>query len=264
MEQQSLIENENATENETETETEGALVPTAPVSPALMTPEEMLAALETNAAEAAPVVDLGDLLKLQQGAWCVGADDEEVDIRVFRAIVDPHSFRHGWRVWPSDEDGNKLKAITHSVAYTERRPSKPAPIDSFNDRGEAVKLDFKPYYEFDLVVFQHTDESDVGRKLSFKTDSSYGQDIYAQITAGLARHIRKNGPEFCCPVVTLSTSSYKHKQYGKIMKGHMDIVNWATEASHEARFMSQGGDAWTEETEGAAPAAPAKKASRKR
>ena len=150
------------------------------------------------------------LLKVEKhsGIWVFGAEVTELDGLV---AIDPMSFEHGWVVW------NNSAVQAESMVPLNKVPAeRPAGADS--------QLSFTA-----AVV----DGPDAGVQLIYKNSSKGGMEF----VVALAGKIATASPASPVAIVSLYTTSYKHRSYGKIYKPAFKVDRWTTvdgEAAAEA------------------------------
>ena len=145
------------------------------------------------------------LLKVEKhtGLWVYGAESHELGGML--VAVDPESFEHGWVVW----DNSAVQA--ESMVPLNQTPLEKAP-------GADAQLSFTA-----AVV----DGDNAGTQLLYKSSSKGGKEF----VGSLAGKIALADPAKDCPVVTLSSGSYRHRSYGKIYTPSFNIERWTSKPS---------------------------------
>lgn len=191
---------------------------------------ESLAASLNNAANSLPSVG-GDVqyLKMEKGSgeWLYGQEETLVDPNSLWA-VNPHSIHHGWVAWDSDAGG----APVQEIMVPSSRPLPPEgslPPLPQGVRGNA--LSYKQQRSVQLVCISDPNadgkDTDVGVLCEYKQSSVGAMRLFKDLIDKLLDKVRA-GDDAIVPIVKLSSSSYKHDRYGKIINPAFDIVEWRT------------------------------------
>jgi len=168
-------------------------------------------ALKKTSREAAPS---GAFLKMDKtGAWIFGVEEEEVnDTEQF--MVNPEGFQHGYVAWGDSEKlGEVIAPVTEQLADTGPVPG--------GAKG----------WEFQLGA--HFKQTDGDLDLVYRSSSVGGKRAIAGLASEVSEKLLAGDPK-CVAVVTLSSDSYKHKQYGKIYTPVITVFKWIAMPSEAA------------------------------
>ena len=212
----------------------------------------------TNIPEIPP--DLENVLKTNRmGKVMIGDDD--VDLETLQVVVNPASYKRGWRTWINDREGTTAEVPTVAIPFRdipEGGVPKPPTRKTF-DKGEEVDAEWKPFVEFKGVVVHHS-KGDLGRVVTFSHDSGWANAFFAKLL-GLnherAELIRAGKvAKFPCPVLMFDTKEVKGK-YGAYTKMTFTVVDWAKLPQEDADLLSQAKVVAAGATQAALPATTA-------
>ena len=164
---------------------------------------KLATALKKTSREAAPS---GAFLKMDKtGAWIFGVEEEEVS-GTDQFIVNPEGFQHGYVAWGESEKlGEMIAPVTEALPET-----GPVP-------GGAKGWEFQ--------LGGHFKQKNGDLDLVYRSSSVGGKRAIAGLASAVSDKLAAGDPK-CVAVVTLSSDSYKHKQYGKIYTPVIEIVAW--------------------------------------
>ena len=167
--------------------------------------------------------DGSQYLKMDKtGTWMFGADDLEVEEGVEFAI-NPNSFATGFIAWDDGEPLDEAMAlITEPAIVASELPVHPG-------------VKWSTQIGFQLKCLNGEDE---GTEMLYKATSKGGKAAFKELVNEVLTRA-KAGETDIVPIVDLSSSSYKHKKYGKIFTPVVKVVRWmgmdgATAAEPEA------------------------------
>jgi hypothetical protein len=172
----------------------------------------LLTTLETAQAST-PVEASGDFTYLKMtkvGEWVYGADETEVgDNSAF--VIDPASYAQGYVAWDDGELVDEKMAVAGATPVTlADLPELPAGVK------------WGAQVAFALKGIEGADE---GMQLMYKVSSRGGKEAVSTLLAAIIKRAHA-GESKLCPVVTLETSNYKHKKYGKIYTPTLLVDEW--------------------------------------
>jgi hypothetical protein len=191
---------------------------------ALNNPAEMAAALQRAQAELGGGSRGGEaILRMDKaGTWIFGAEANEPGEDSLWAIH-PFSLSHGWISWADGSPAGEMM-----VPITTPRPSlaslPEAPGDGWGEQF-AVRMV--------CIRGEHK-----GTEVLFKGGSLGVRDAFADLTRNIAAQLGV-APDKPVPVVTLTTSSYLHKKYGRIYKPVLQVKYWAGMDDTEAEEVKE-------------------------
>ena len=212
----------------------------------MMDPNELLNSMKLpEGAAPQPVIDLDDVLKVNRKGEIVIGRDDKVDVDTFTVIVDPTSFRKGWRTWCNNADGTTraVPVVTRPLREIPEGGLPRPPVEhTYNEKGEQEEAEWKQYNEFKMIVIDHSN-GDLGRVVTFAHDSGWSRifahqlhsEVYARaelINAGKVAN-------FLCPVLRFGTREFGTRGYGTHTKMTFTIVDWAEGPSENARLLNE-------------------------
>ena len=171
----------------------------------------LVATLE-GAQASTPQVSSGDFLFLKMskaGEWIYGADETEVAPGSAFAI-DPSSYAQGYIAWADGQLIDEKMALAGQVPVTlADLPELPA----------GVRWDSQVAF-----AMKGLEGAEEGLQMLYKVSSRGGKEVIATLLGEIIAQGKAGKP--VCPIVTLSTSSYKHKKYGKIYTPVLTVADW--------------------------------------
>ena len=180
----------------------------------------LVGTLET--AQAATPQTGGDFVYLKmtkQGEWMYGGDETEVAATSF-FVIDPASYTQGYVAWYDSELVNEVMSVAGQpptlAADLPALPDKPKTV---NDPKGCV---WAPQVAFALKGVEGPEE---GVQLLYKVSSKGGRDAIKGLLGDIISR-GKSGEAALCPVVSLDTTSYKHKKYGKLFTPVLTVDEW--------------------------------------
>ena len=150
------------------------------------------------------------ILKMgKDGIWTFGKDAIEVQPGS-RWAINPFSFVHGFIAWGDGEAlGEKMAPMGQPLPET-----GPTPVGA---RSWDLQLG---------VSLQCVSGEDKGTNVIFRTTSHGGKSALKDLGNAIADRFEAAAGGSIVPLVELDTESYQHKQYGKIYKPVITIVDW--------------------------------------
>ena len=176
---------------------------------------DMAKGLQQSASQASS--DSSAFLKFTKfGSWVWGSEETEVEEESLW-VIHPQAFQHGWIAWGDkahNNQGQKLGEILVSAV-------EPLPLESSLN---AVEGTWAKQVSMQLMCVEGLDK-DV--RVNYNANSAGGRSVYKDILNAVVEKITSGNPEVV-PVVSLSSGSYTHKEYGKIFTPAMEIVEYKT------------------------------------
>ena len=161
----------------------------------------------------------------KDGVWIVGIEMEPVEDGAEFAI-NPSGFGHGWIAW------GKSRAARRIVRAADRGRT--------SNRGRCPRAARGWEQQFGMHLRELGSQAD----LIFRTSSVGGKRAIGALAKEVGARMAA-GEAQCVAVVTLSSDSYKHKEYGKIYVPEFVIERWVTVAAsarQPRRRRRQGGE----------------------
>ncbi len=145
------------------------------------------------------------------GYWVYGAKDTEVE-EGSKWAINPMSLQTGYVAWKGGRPvGKKMKSIFNPPLYTEA---------DLHDVGakwdEAVA--------FDLVCISG---EDVGTVCEYSANNYGGKQAFTALLDALMKQSSIDA-DMIVPIVTMTSDSYEHREYGKIYNPIFEIVEWGS------------------------------------
>jgi hypothetical protein len=147
------------------------------------------------------------------GMWVYGADDLDIEPDSVWA-VNPNSFISGFVAW--GDTGTPLGEEMRSIM------EDPIVMVDLQDVGAKWTQQFG----FEMAC---TNGEDKGVQVIYKTNSKGGRNAVSALLDEVLHHIKENPSDpAVVPLVTLGSSSYKHKKFGKVYTPLFSLESWAT------------------------------------
>lgn len=158
----------------------------------------------------------------KSGEWVHGEKEEEIDEETM-FVVNPLSYQYGAVAFSN----NDFYAEHLVSAYGSDPIPMPEELEKVDPVDKIEASDgWKPQHGIMWV------DAEGGPNMIYKA-SSVGGIRALEILIGKVGDRMDTNPESCFPVVQLSSSSYKHKKYGKIFTPEITIVAWASNDTAE-------------------------------
>lgn len=151
----------------------------------------------------------------KQGNWIYGEDDDEVDPDD-EFIIHPFSYQYGCVAFSDNQfvDEKLVSAFSDDPIPLAEDLEKEFPIDKIQN-GDG----WKPQHG---IIMQ---AKDGGPRIVYKSSSVGGIRALEKLIGTVGNRMSDN-PESLFPVVTLDSTSYKHKKYGKIYTPVINVIGW--------------------------------------
>ena len=201
------------------------IVKFAPAGTGLMSREDLAKSLN-NVATAAPRVG-GEyqFLKMEKGTgdWVYG-QEETVTKDGSLWAVNPNSLEYGYIAWPPEESKSREPEGEVMVPI-----SRPLPAtDSLRTRNPDGATTGRNGWQYQQsVVLVCINGENEGTVCQYKQSSAGSQKMFKTLIDAIGVQVSK-GSDAIVPIVKLSSTSYKHDKYGKIINPVWDIVEWRT------------------------------------
>lgn len=155
--------------------------------------------------------------KFAKGTWEIGSDARVPgDDEVF--ALNPFSISAGAICW---KGGRPVEEIMHPVSSGERVNMAALP-----DHGP-YERDGDGWREQSSFQAKSLDN---GVEVIFKGSSGGFNKLRSKLSSEFANRLKTVGPDGALfPVISLSSDSYRHDDYGRIFTPEVDVVGWATE-----------------------------------
>ena len=182
---------------------------------------------------------------LKDGDWVFGQEDNAVADGT-EAVINPLSIKHGYSCWTNRQPGEGKNVLKGEIMVSVTQTVPPMhELDKHVDEDNGDRpCPWKDQIAMDVKFLTGKHK---GTQVMYKVSSVGGinacRDVMDQMLAKL-----NEDTEFVCPIVKLSSDSYKHNTYGKTYVPIMEVVGWANMQGEE------------EDTDGAAAELEAPKA----
>jgi hypothetical protein len=152
-------------------------------------------------------------IKMSKGGdWIFGAEDTDIEDGSVWA-VNPNSFISGFVAW---DDGELVGEEMRSIL------ADPIAMVDLPDVG----AQWKQQFGFQMAC---TNGEDTGMQVIYKANSKGGTKAVAGLLDEVLQRIKTNpADDAIVPLVTLDSSSYKHKKYGKVYTPVFEVESWGT------------------------------------
>lgn len=165
------------------------------------------------------------LLRLQKnGDWVVGSEDTLLAAGT-EGLLNPLSVMAGYSCWTNRAAGmgkNELMGEELWGIMSGKPPVSAMPVH--HDPRTQDLCAWKDAMSADIRII---DGPLKGQQLLYKTTSVGGLRVMQALLDAMIQKL-DTGSEYCCPVVTLASDSYRHASYGLTFVPKIDIVGWAT------------------------------------
>ena len=159
----------------------------------------------------------GSFMKFTKfGEWVWGAENTEVEEDAVWAIH-PQGFQHGWIGWGDKAHNTSKKKLGEILVDA----THPLPLEA--TLGD-IQGSWAQQISMQLICLSGFDK---GVKVCFGSSSLGGRNVYASVLNEVVAKINDGGADVC-PVVTLTNTSYDHKDHGKIFTPVMEVTGWKT------------------------------------
>lgn len=152
------------------------------------------------------------------GSWVFGQEAEEIEEND-RIAVNPISIMHGFIDWCEGQIADEVM-----VPVSQPLPSKESLGAAQGKNGWTEQL------QFDAQFFGDPDLADI--LLRYKQNSLGGREAIRALAKQILNQIQNYG-DYPVPVVQLTNTNYKHKEYGIIYKPVFEVVKWISFAGEE-------------------------------
>lgn len=156
------------------------------------------------------------LRMLKDGEWVYGQEDIGVETGSLWA-ANPFSIEHGWTAWKRgegvDNSGGPLGEVM--VPMNQVCPAKTTLHD--------VGADWEYQMAIELKCLNGTDK---GEEVSYKASSVGASKAMDALVKAIMSQLETD-EELPIPIVSLDSSTYNHKKYGKTYEPVITIVEWA-------------------------------------
>jgi hypothetical protein len=157
----------------------------------------------------------GAVLKYSKGEWT--ANDTVMDGDALTAnMID---LCHGWRKWVD----KKIVATDIGFVRSKFVPKQRNELDDHDETKWTVDLDGKPQDPWSLGYYMQLKDED-GSTFVWTASSAGARGAIGDLAKKYAKK-RVN------PIVKLSSSSYRHAQYGKVLVPVLEAIGWETPES---------------------------------
>jgi len=167
-----------------------------------------------RATTAAVANDIKPFLKFTKtGDWIYGQDEVEVD-KDEQWVINPMAAGVGYVGWGDEEHGTEGQPFGEHFAH-------PVLGEPMVDGDELPEIDGKWHQAIKLEFKSVEGKAEV----VWKANSNGARNCYKSVVEAIADRLEEENA-FCCPVVNMTTGSYKHAKYGKILIPVLEIVGW--------------------------------------
>ncbi len=146
----------------------------------------------------------------KQGEWIFGQEQIETEEGALWAI-NPLMLKHGFIHWP--DEGRPTEMMVLATQPLPKMADLPH-VDGNWDKNAGFQAICR-------------DGEDEGQQVIFKGSSMGFRKAWADVLQAIAKQAVEGAGEVV-PVVSLESSSYTHKKYGKIMTPKIVIMSWLT------------------------------------
>lgn len=190
----------------------------------LMSRDDLARSLNNVSAVAPRVGGEFQFLKMEKGTgeWVYGQEETVVEDGSLWA-VNPNSLEYGYIAWPPEDSKSREPEGEVTVPISRPLPDM-GTLRTKNPGGETTGRGWQYQQSVVLVCINGEDE---GTTCQYKQSSVGSQKLFKSLVDSIMAQVSK-GSDAIVPIVKLSSSSYKHDKYGKIVNPVWDIVEWRT------------------------------------
>lgn len=191
----------------------------------LMSRDDLAKSLNNIATAAPRVGGEYQFLKMEKGTgdWVYGQEETVVEDGALWA-VNPNSLEYGYIAWPPEESKSREPEGEVMVPISRPLPAVNT-LRTRNPDGETTGRNGWQYQQ--SVVLVCINGEDEGTVCQYKQSSVGSQKMFKTLIDAIGAQIGK-GSDAIVPIVKLSSTSYKHDKYGKIINPVWDIAEWRT------------------------------------
>jgi hypothetical protein len=154
----------------------------------------------------------GDLLRFtKQGDWVAGQEETEIEEGT-ELIMGLNTLKRGWQKWA---DSKPVDARMGFVSEGFRPCNREELGDLDEDEWEELDGQARDPWQDTMQVLLITPKGD--QVYTYATSSKSGKTALGEVSKVYGDRLQDGEDEDAMPVITLQSSFYKHKTYGKIM-----------------------------------------------
>ena len=179
----------------------------------------------TNVRTKLPEVGGSPYLRLlKDGDWVFGQEDNAVAPGT-EAIINPLSIKHGYSSWTNRQPGEGKNTLKGEIMVGLNQPL-PAmhELDKHVDEENGDRP--CPWKDQIAIDVKFVDGKHKGTQVVFKASSVGGLNAARGVLDAILAKLEED-TEFVCPIIKLSSDSYKHNTYGKTYVPVMEVVGWS-------------------------------------
>lgn len=183
----------------------------------------------TNVRTKLPEVSGSPYLRLlKDGDWVFGQEDNAVASGT-EAIINPLSIKHGYSCWTNRTTEEQKEHKSKNEVLGEIMVGLNQPLQAMHQLEQKVDpltarvCAWKDQIAMDV---KFVDGKHKGTQVVFKATSVGGLNAARGVLDAILAKLEED-TEFVCPIIKLSSDSYKHNTYGKTYVPVMEVVGWA-------------------------------------
>lgn len=164
-------------------------------------------------------------LRLQKdGSWVFGSDDAEIGNGA-RAIINPGAIKHGYSCWTDRKPGEgKNEMLGEQMVSAMSDKPLMHQLEQHVDEKTGRPCKWSEQHALDLRFISGEAR---GTQVAYKTTSVGGIRAVLGVIDKLVERLSAGEGKYLCPVVEMTSDSYKHATYGKIYTPVIEVVGWA-------------------------------------
>lgn len=161
---------------------------------------------------------------LKDGDWVFGQEDNAVAPGT-EAIINPLSIKHGYSSWTNRQpkEGKNILKGEIMVGLNQPLPAMHE-LDKHADEENGDRP--CPWKDQIAIDVKFVDGKHKGTQVVFKASSVGGLNAARGVLDAILAKLEED-TEFVCPIIKLSSDSYKHNTYGKTYVPVMEVVGWS-------------------------------------
>lgn len=166
---------------------------------------------------------------LKDGDWVFGQEDNAVADGT-EAVINPLSIKHGYSCWTNRQPGEGKNVLLGEIMVSVTQTVPPMhELEKHVDEDNGDRpCPWKDQIAMDVKFLSGKHK---GTQVLYKAPSVGGINACRGILDAILE--RPEDTEFICPIVKLSSDSYKHPIYGKTYVPIMEVVSWTNMQGEE-------------------------------
>lgn len=159
---------------------------------------------------------------LKDGDWVFGQEDNAVAPGT-EAVINPLSIKHGYSCWTNRQPGQGKNEMLGEIMVGLSAPLQA--IHELPQHTDPTTGNICQWKDQMAVDVKFLNGKHKGTQVLYKVSSVGGLNACKGILDAILTRLDED-TAFVCPIITLSSDSYKHATYGKTYVPKIEIVGW--------------------------------------